>query len=419
MVLISERGFLSCGLILSNFEFSLRRIKTNAFPVLKIRGNHEIWDIIGFLPNTEEEKIKEILGFPTGYRIKLEDLVSGQGIARYASVYLKEIGKEDLFNEFIQNGRLTGKAVAEAFNKGNPEQRKVAEEIFYRIGRYLGMGIKALVLNEGEKAEVEWSKEDWNYWRKVRQIILGGFIPEAGEEAEVLIKGAKDLLTKEGLGYIEIKRAPFKGKEAGILGTVAYVVSQKGCCFGKEGEKRIGILAIDFGRTHIATGIVEVNSSSGDLSSSPQSAILYKKDSKVKIWIEDPKGGTFKDREVLIDQFVEEIVEAITYAQRYGIPLAKDIGICSPGVVDEDGYFTGGINYLPFGTKGSGFHLPSILEEKLAQKGYLGYKIYLLNDGVAQALGNIRYGLQIHQKNMIGYMGLGSGLGGGLIEINN
>jgi predicted NBD/HSP70 family sugar kinase len=319
----------------------------------------------------------------------------------------------------MENGCLTGKSVAEAFNKGDPEQRKVAEEIFYQIGRYLGMGIKALILGEGEKAEVEWSKEDWNYWRKVKQIILGGFIPEAGEEAEVLIKGAKDFLREVGLDYIKIERAPLKGKEAGILGTVAYVVSQGKLPLKEEEGTQIGILAVDFGRTHIGTGIVLIDPISGNLIGDLKDAIVYEDDTEVTVKIDIPKGGTIEDRQRLVGQIVDEIIKAINYAEAHDVPIARDIGICSPGLLDKEGYFIGGTDYLPLWDKKSGFHLPSAIETELHLRGYSGYKIHILNDGNAQALGNVRYGLEVPDEGIIGYIGPGSGLGGGLIEIKN
>jgi len=358
------------------------------------------------------------LGYNSDYRIVLEDLVSGQGIARFARAYLKNIGRDGLFDEFIETGKnkIRGETVSLAFNYGNDEQKEVAGAVYRKISKYLGMGIAALIFKKGEKRDIEWTKKDWDYWSNIREIILGGFIQEAGREADLLISGANDYLLSIGLDNVRIRKASLPSKTAGLLGGIVYLISQGVISPYSLTAQKSGIISVDFGRSQLGSAISLISINKDD-DARPVISTVYTEIQPVDIALDQqPYSEDIKDRDALVAQFIRNIAQAIDYAKEEGIMLSKSIIFSSPGMLDEEGYFIAGTEYLPQWQRKDGFHLGTEIAKGLDRLGYYDFKVWVLNDGNAAALGNIYYGDMEFSSNLIAYIGLGSGVGAGLIE---
>ncbi|MDY6935471.1 MAG: hypothetical protein SVZ03_14755 [Spirochaetota bacterium] len=172
-----------------------------------------------------------------------EDLLSGTGLAKIAQSMEIENLKEgkpllskfiDMYDQWERNSQkstekllngITGKVIANAYYSDNIESKSIAKEIFIQAGRDLARLMIQLYEGEGDKAILEWEREDWDSVKGVSVFLVAGLlIKPAGKD--LILPSARETLEKMGYSnkiyIIETDQLPIMKdiqNKIGILGS--------------------------------------------------------------------------------------------------------------------------------------------------------------------------------------------------------
>jgi len=370
-----------------------------------ILGDGHIWDIRGIDPE-HPAKI-------------FEDLFSGRALGERAEIFAR------LFEKFKEKdkSRLTGLSVTRALlSKKDKLASQKAGQVIKEMGEAAGRGIE--ILTQGRANKPGWSSKEAGFWKGLTAVVIGAGVSQ-GRTGSILIKAIRHYLKKRNLGHIEILKARFPGKEAGFLGGIANIID----LVSREKEirrfSRVGIIGLDLGRTGVGVGVTVINPGKRAISlKKPQPWIFrYSRKTqganKIKNYLHHKKVG-IKLRSKIINQLAELICLARKNLEDKNIPYARHIAVAVPGRVSRDGYILDSADYLPFFRKKDSFHFSGILKKRLREKGCSGFRIQVLNDGIAAGLANLRLGVGLANLKVGGkyaFLGPGSGLGGCVCEI--
>ncbi len=384
-------------------------------------GNGQIWDIRGIDPKVHEKIF--------------EDLFSGRSLAERAYIFDERYAKKNrgkrIFINYLEEGKdnPTGLSVTFALLKGNSEAKSAAKFILRQMGEDGGRGIETLI--KGTAYKESWTEKERNYWKGLEAMIIGGGVSE-GKTGEVLIQGMRRYLDKRSLSHLNLHQARFPGKEAGFIGAVANIIDNILKEKFPTGTEEVGVIGIDLGRDKIGMGLLRINPKTGGAIKTKEKIWTYSYSIKMPY---REKLNTFKDsyreytsqekklgekiRDEIICQIVNLIINALRFAARQNLILSRHIGIGSPGETSASGYLVGSTHYLPLFQKKDGFWFKREVEEKLERRGYRGFEVHIVNDGIAAGLANLRFGLDFFRlkKGKYGFLGPGSGLGGFVAEV--
>lgn len=369
---------------------------------IEILGDGQIWDLKGVDPG-RPEKI-------------FEDLFCGR--------VLEEKARQNprIFSRYIEKGkdRITGMSVTLALgDRKNPASSRAALKILNDMAVDAGRGIEALSRGTGFKSG--WSRKDIALWKGISTVVIGGGVSRSGT-GRILLKGIKAYLRKSGLPEIEVRQAQFPGKESGFLGAIAHILEPACSRFGDK-NGRWGLIGVDLGRDKIGVGILMVNPKSCAIIGKSRPVCRFElRTARPRTRIKDFRKNRRKGIEIrnrIVAQIAGLVIKARSVAAKKGIECLPLIGLATPGKVSSDGYIDGGTDYLPFFTRSDGFHLPSAVEKNLQEKGAAGFRVRIINDGIAAGLANLRLGMDFQRlkPGKYAFLGPGSGLGGCLCRI--
>jgi hypothetical protein len=380
-------------------ELTLRK------PILKskrvtVLGNGQIWDLKGIDPKNPDSNF--------------EDVFSGRALGRLANSFDKK-----LFSKFIEKreSHITGMSVTLALNSKNKKAQAAAKAVLSQMAQIGARGIEIL------------TKEKW---RGLKAVIIGGGV-SAGKTGKILVEGMKKYLRKAGLD-IKVYQAKFPGKEAGFLGAIAHIELMT---FLEEiglEYKKVAVIGLDIGREDIGCGVIELNNFSGEAVKNKGKIIIYQSNKKMPISLKEQKifqnsYRSYSPSEIelgkklrgeLLKAAASQIVDAYRWCQSKGKVCSNQIGVAVPGEPDKEGYLIGSTQYLPFLQKKDGFRFKIGLETATTQCGMAGFCVHPVNDGIAALLANLEFGLGLNrlEEGKYAFLGPGSGLGGGLVEVN-
>jgi hypothetical protein len=367
---------------------------------ITVLGDGQIWDVRGI--------------DPAHPGMIFEDAFCGRVLEEKARL------RPGIFGRYIEKGKtgITGMSVTRALlDRRNKKAQEAALTILREVAVSAGKGIAILTAGKGYKPG--WTKKESAFWKGLSCVIIGGGVSK-GRTGSIIIAGIKDYLAKKELGVITVTKAKFPGKESGFLGAVVHVL-EAACRQAKaKGLSRVGVVSIDVGRDKIGAGILVVNPKTCDIIKNKYSPWIYRysvrtarSSSRIK-YFEKHKSLGLQLRASIVSQIANLIIRAKTHAEKSGIAYSSHVGLALPGEASADGYLRGSTDYLPFFTKKDGFHFTAAVEADLEKSGIVGFRLHIVNDGIAAGLANIRFGLGLtHLKDgTYAFLGPGSGLGG-------
>lgn len=145
------------------------------------------------------------------------------------------------------------RTVNEALLSHEPRRRAAAEAVAVRLGRNLGWLLIALHRGDAvnRAGRPDWRDADWECWRAVRQVFLGGGL-SSGRLGELLVTQATELIREHGYAQaVQVKLSPHRERIA-LVG-VSRTLSMDGA--GLRGTRR-AVLGFDFGHTLVKRAIL-------------------------------------------------------------------------------------------------------------------------------------------------------------------
>ena len=402
-------------------ELMLRKPIIKPYQV-NVLGNGQIWDLKGTDPQNPNRNF--------------EDVFSGRALGRLAISFDKR-----LFNKYIEknNNHITGMSVTLAISSKNKKAQAAAKVVLNQMARIGANGIELLTkgkwndpaLNQNGSGPIPGKALRCRCRAGLKGVVIGGGVSE-GKTGKVLVEAIKKYLTKAGL-KIKIYQAKFPGKVAGFLGAIANIelmtILEE---IGTE-YKKVAVIGVDVGREDIGCGVIELNNFTGEAIKRKGKIIIYQSNKKMPLSLKEQK--VFQDsyrsyspqelelakqlREKLLKTAASQIVDAYKWCRSNGKVCSNQVGIAVPGEPDREGYLIGSTQYLPFLQKKDGFRFKIGLETATTQSGMAGFCVHLVNDGIAALLANLNFGLGLNklEEGKYAFLGPGSGLGGGLVEI--
>lgn len=369
-----------------------------------VLGNGQIWDLKGAdLKNPSAN---------------FEDVFSGRALGRLAASFDKK-----LFSRYLEESKkhISGMSVTLALNSKNKKAQQAAGAVLKQMAQIGARGIELLTKGQSGKKD----------WGNLKAVIIGGGV-SGGKTGKILVEEIKKYLKQKGLN-LKIYQADFPGKEAGFLGAMANVELMT---FLEEiglEYKKVAVIGVDIGREDIGCGIIQLNNFTGEAIKTKGKLVIYQTNKKMPITLKEQK--IFQDslrnysakemdlgkklREELLMAAASQIVDAYRWCRSKNKVCSNQIGVAVPGEPDKEGYLVGSTQYLPFLQKKDNFRFKIGLETASVRLGMAGFCIHLVNDGVAALLANLEFGLGLNklEEGKYGFLGPGSGLGGGLVQI--
>ena len=376
---------------------------------LKILGNGQIWDLKGISFSSPQKTF--------------EDLFSGRALAQMADqVNQQSLKTRKVFSRFKERGKITGLSVTKALLSNNQQARDTALVLFERLAKNAAAGIEALT--EGRGFKPNWTNQQRSCWKNLNTIIIGGGVSE-GTTGKVLVRLIKKYLSKKGGLRLKIYQAKFSGKEAGFLGAVINI-RELICKQAKQkGSKGIAVIGLDLGREEIGIGLLAINPKSGKIISKRskcpwffQHSVKTPHPQDLKAFLDSRQNYTKKERakgehirSLILKQIANLINLAQAKAQKLRRECSRNIAVAVPGCT-SGGYIINSTDFLPFFRKQDGFYFSRALEELLVKRGTRGYRIHIINDGIAAGIANAYFDASPARTGKLAFFGVGSGLGG-------
>jgi len=375
---------------------------------LKVLGDGQIWDLEGIAPDAPQKTF--------------EDLFSGRALGRMAQEEIK------IFAAFKEKGRITGFSVTKALLSSNKEAKDAARVLLARLAKNAALGIEAL--NKGKGFKKNWSGQKKAYWKNLDYIIIGGGVSE-GLTGKILVGSIKKYLSRARLFDIKVFQAKFPGKEAGFLGAAINIIKEIRNEAETKAVKVIAAIGLDLGRDEIGVGLSALNADSGKFLKQGNNYWLFKYSVKtpyktyLKKFLDSRRDYTSSERKfgkhirsTILKRMSDLVARAENKSQKIGLVCARNVGVAVPGATSPDGYIVNSTDYLPFFRKQDGFNFAGKLEESLIKTGHRGWRIHLINDGIAAGVANGYLGLPGKEEGKFAFLGAGSGLGGCVGEVN-
>jgi pyruvoyl-dependent arginine decarboxylase (PvlArgDC) len=340
-----------------------------------------------------------------------------------ANEFQRQYAKEKrIFSRFKEKGKITGLSVTRALLSNNPEAKKSAKILLENLAKNAALGIAALTQGKGYKEN--WSEQQKNYWRNLDFVFIGGGVSE-GLTGKILVDSIKKYLPKKSLSDIKVYQAKFPGKEAGFLGAVINIVGAIRQEAKQKGKKVIAAIGLDLGREEIGVGLLAINHKSGKIVRQRKNYWLFRQAVKtpdksyLKVFLDSRRGYT-RDQKVkgkqirteILRKMADLVIQAQNKAQKMGLRCAQNIAVAVPGSASPSGYILNSTDYLPFFKKQDGFNFARSLENSLAEKRLPGYRVHIVNDGIAAGIANAYFELSKIKSGKFAFLGAGSGLGG-------
>ena len=375
---------------------------------LQILGDGQVWDVKEILPDAKEKTF--------------EDLFSGRALGRIAREFNQNLpANKRVLSQFKEKGKITGISVTKALLSNNPEAQHIAGQILKLLAQNAARGIDALY--KGKAVKPTWSPQDRDNWRKFDIIIIGGGVSE-GKTGRTLVRFIKKYLSKRSLAHVAVCLAKFPGKEAGFIGALINI--RKLIC--KEAKqkslKSIAGIGLDLGRQEIGVGLLSISPESEGILKGKKNFWLFKHSVKtpypkyLKAYLDARQDYTRQQRDLgirirtsILKQMARLVMLAKKKAKEFGLENSKHIAVAVPGRTHQ-GYILDSTDYLPFFRKKDGFNFTCALQDLLHNRGMQGYKIHLINDGIAAGIANVYSGGFTINKGKFAFLGAGSGLGG-------
>lgn len=368
---------------------------------IEVLGDGQIWDLCGIDKDNPEKTF--------------EDLFSGRALEGFLNGIDKN--SKRLFYNYLEGNKLRGMAVTKALLSKNQLKIKTAKIILEKLAKNGAKGIIAFDKGLGFK---NWTKKEREYWTNIDSVIIGGGVSK-DYTGKMLIYLIKNELKRNKHRKINIYQARFSGKESGFLGAAVNVLNE---AFKNNNCGIKAIIGLDFGRDKIGCSFI--------LADSKAKKVLEKNDRlwddiiidktpralECKLFLDSKNNFSKKEiilgkkiRSEILEKIVELIKINIQIINARKIPCCKYIGISMPGQIDKNGDIIGSTDYLPFLCKKDNFHFKKEIEKNLVKCGIKGFKVSVINDGIAAALANIYFDKRI-KNGKVAFLGVGSGLGG-------
>jgi hypothetical protein len=174
-------------------------------------------------------------------------LLSAEAVARYAEPFADELNLS--IENTVAARQKVPRRVNAAFNAADPPARAAAHAIARRLGRNLGYLL--LTLHRGDAvnraARAEWSAVEWERWRRIRRVWMGGGML-SGHLGEYILSTAQALLEAHGDATApSVALTPYRGNLA-LVGAARYLPADAGSA-----------LVFDFGHTWVKRARVTVH----------------------------------------------------------------------------------------------------------------------------------------------------------------
>ncbi len=287
---------------------------------------------------------------PSNPELKMKDLVSANTLAQYAN---RKDAVDALF-KWLRNG---------------PNDPKI-EKALVKMGQNLGRVLERLT--------------NWSYWKNTEEVFIGGGLSE-GVSGDILIREAKSYLSKNKENSIELKKIHYHPSVAGLIGTT-YFLPQK-----VRGDT---ILAVDLGGGNLRTGLI---------TSTPNMKETLVHYTNLLNW-----RTLDLDKKSLVDLIVQEVLDCLKVGKQLDIKISEYGGIAIPALLDDEGFITGKDRNLPGDWTKTDFHMPSIIENKIKERGFKPMKFIAQNDVVCQGLSELPFMQDVKEW---GILTVGTGLG--------
>ncbi len=287
---------------------------------------------------------------PDNPELKMADLASADALSRYT----ERADAVDTLLSWVRGGR---------------EDEKVRAALL-KMGENLGRIIERLM--------------DWSYWRNTEKVFIGGGLSE-GASGDVLIRQAEKHLSKVLDISVDLRKIHYHPAVAGLVGSTYFLPREV------KGEPS---LTVDLGGGNLRTGLIT------SVPGPEQDPVHY---SKLLNWRK-----LNLDRKSLVNLIAREILDCLKIGKEIGLKISKFGGLAIPALIDEEGYVIGKDRNLPGDWTSPGFHLPSILEAEIEEKGFESIKFIARNDVVCQGLSEIPF---IEGVKEWGVLTVGTGLG--------
>lgn len=150
-----------------------------------------------------------------------DELLSNRSLLAYAAQHAAALGlgQDDLASEpppltrgDVQLRTQVPEAVDAALASPDRARRAAAEAIASRLGRNLGWLLIALHRGDpvNQAARPDWQPADWQRWRSIDQVWLGGGLTQ-GRLGEAVAAQARAQLDALGHGHIRVTVSPYRG----------------------------------------------------------------------------------------------------------------------------------------------------------------------------------------------------------------
>jgi hypothetical protein len=377
---------------------------------LQILGNGQIWNL---------KKVS-----PAAWHKTFEDLFSGRALGEMA----RDTGQlfprnKRIFSRFKEKGRITGLSVTKALLSRDRQANEAAISLLEILAKNASLGIKAL--SQGRGFKPNWPTRERNYWKNLDIVIIGGGVSR-GLTGEILVRLIKRYLSKNSFSCIKVFQAEFPGKESGFLGAVLNLLKPISKEAKKRGLKKIAAIGLDLGRDKIGAGLLAINPIMAKIilrrKNEPwlfRSSLRTPCQRYLKIFKDSRRDYTKTERAkgkyirgLILRQMANLIIKAQVETRKSGLETSRNIGVAVPGSATSDGYIINSTDYLPFFKKQDGFNFARKLEDSLAETGMPGYRVNIINDGIAAGIANVYFGSFRTKQAKFAFFGVGSGLGG-------
>lgn len=226
------------------------------------------------------------------------NLLSAPAIVKYALAYADDL---DLPSHLLSGDprRLELRRdiplyLSNSLASTNQKVRVTAHEIASQLGRNLGFLI--ITLHRGDEvnrcARKDWDDKDWEDWRHIRNIRIGGGIV-SGNLGDAIITTAQQVLKESGYSEVLTIQKSHHQRSMSLLGASRYFSHNvnKGLC-------------LDFGQTSVKAAVVHISQDViYKLSSFPIKNVRWR-------WHNDPEAKNDIDPGEVVD-FVTEHIYAI------------------------------------------------------------------------------------------------------------
>lgn len=227
-------------------------------------------------------------------------------------------------------------------------------------------------------------------WKGVRRVAVGGGFKESSLGRLALIRAGGWL--RRGGKAITLQALQHHADDAGLVGWVhALPVSST--------ADRDCFLAVDLGGTNVRCGIVQSQEASVGTGSTHARVLAHRKWRHAQ---DDPAQNG------LVDGVATMLREIADEGAAQGLTVSPWIGVGCPGVIERDGSIDRGAQNLPGDWERPGFHLPSLLEERLGSIAGRRCRAVLHNDAVIQGLSEVP---SMRAEEAWAVLTIGTGLG--------